>query len=195
VAALQTAYKGVALGLMTVGVLLYVTAPLWIRIMPAAMASTGRALVPGLLMFFQSLAHLALLTMLAKLRERPAVIAVAALAGAAANVALALWWMPLWGPAGAALAAGVGMYLGGGAIAGAYFLLARLRVQGSTLLLLAVPALFLLPAWVAGPAWGVVLLGAWFTGLLFADAEREQLRAASKAALARFGIGRDRHAD
>jgi O-antigen/teichoic acid export membrane protein len=186
VATLQTAYKAVALGLMTVGVLLYVTAPLWIRVMPAGMESAGRALVPGLLMFFQSLAHLALLTMLAKLRERPAVIAVAAVAGAAANVALALWWMPLRGPAGAALAAGVGMYLGGGAVAAGYFLLARVRMQISTLFVLTAPVLFLAPAWAAGPAWALVLLAAWFTRLLFADGERGRLRSAAKDIRARL---------
>ncbi len=186
---LQTAYKAVGLALMTVGVLLYVTAPLWVRIMPVEMVEVGRSLVPGLLMFFQSLAHLALLTMLAKLRERPAVIAMAAVVGAAANVALALWWMPAHGPAGAARAAGVGMYVGGGAVAAGYFLLTRLRMRRGTYLVLAAPALFLLPVVIVGPLWAAVLIAAWLTALVFSGREKDRLVSAAKDMLSRGRSG------
>lgn len=192
--ALQTAYKAVAMCLMTVGVLLYVSAGLWIRVMPAEMVSSGRALVPGLLMFFQSLAHLALLTMLAKLREKPAVIAIAAVAAAAANVALAMWWMPSAGPAGAANAAGVGMYVGGGIVAVAYFLTARLHIRLSTYIVLAAPALFLMPAWTAATVWAALLLISWQSSLLFDHGEKGILRRRAAGLLRRL-IGREDHAD
>ncbi|MGC9453666.1 MAG: lipopolysaccharide biosynthesis protein [Phycisphaerae bacterium] len=183
---LQTAYKAVAMCLMTVGVLLYATAGLWVHIMPGDTTTEGRTLVPGLLMFFQSLAHLALLTMLAKLRERPSVIALAAVVGASANVALALWWMPSAGPAGAATAAGVGMYLGGGAVAVCYFLVARLPILPGTYLVLAAPALYLLPAWSAAVVWAAMLLTALLSRLLFSREEKQRLSSAGKGLLRRL---------
>ncbi|MFW6065425.1 MAG: lipopolysaccharide biosynthesis protein [Planctomycetota bacterium] len=184
---LQTAYKGVVMCLMTVGVLLYATAGLWVHVMPGDTTAEGRTLVPGLLMFFQSLAHLALLTMLAKLRERPAVIALAAVVGAVANVGLALWWMPSAGPAGAATAAGVGMYLGGGAVAVGYFLLARLPIRAGTYLVLAAPVLYLLPAWLTTTVWGGMVVVAFCSPLLFDRREKDRLRSAAGRLLRRFG--------
>jgi len=177
--ALQTAYKGVALSVTTLTLVAHVTAPLWVRVLPAEY-HRGLGLVGGLLMFFQVVTNLSLVAMLAKLRERPAVIALTALGGAAANVALARWWMPAAGAAGAAWAAGAGMYVGGTAVGAAYLLAARIRLGAGTWLVLLSPAVLGLlavsvPA--AAGAWAAVLAAAVLTPWVFSRHEKALIRA------------------
>jgi hypothetical protein len=73
----------------------------------------GPGLLGPLLMFFQVLSNLSLVMILSRLHERPIVIALCALAGGAVNALLAYAWLE-GGTLGAARAAGVGLYLGGG---------------------------------------------------------------------------------
>ena len=187
---LETAYKAVAMTVMTLAVLLYLASPVWVKVLAPA-HRPGRELLGGLLMFFQVLNHLAVMTMLAKLHERPIIIAVAGLAGAGVNVLLAILWMPGHGPGAAAWAAGVGMFIGAGVVTAAYFLIARIALQPSTLFVMAAPALLALTAWTpwALPAaWGGVLGAAVFTRLLF-NGEQKQVLASQVRELGRL-IGR-----
>lgn len=170
---LETAYKGVAIALLTLTLVVYATAPLWVQVLPAKFRA-GRAVLGGLLMFFQVVIHLALMTILAKLHERPIVIALAGACAIAANVVLALVWLPLYGASGAALAAGVGTYLGAGAVTVGYFLCCRVKLAWSTYVVLAAPALLLLPTWLAGLIWAGVLAAAIFSPWVF-DARQKRL--------------------
>ncbi len=154
---LETSYKALALGTMTLSVLVYVTSPLWVKIIPQNYHS-GRVLLIGLLMFFQAGAHLILLNILARLHERPIMVALGALAGGVANVLLAIWWIPQHGAVGAALAAGVGMYAGMMAVSLAYFLIVRARMHLNTYFIMATPAMLLLPKWTLGLMWITVLI-------------------------------------
>jgi len=172
---LETAYKAVAAAVMTVTIVVYATSPLWVKILPAEYRA-GVALLGGLLMFFQTIVHLAIMQIMAKLRERPVIISLAAAAGGAANVILALLWMPRYGPVGAAWAAGVGVYLGAGAVTAVYFLAAHIRLHGSTWFFLAAPALLLLLLlpwwWPAAAAWACVLGVAVLTPWLFSRRQK-----------------------
>ena len=172
---LEMSYKAVAVSIMTLTIAVYVTSPLWVRLLGDAYRP-GRGLLGGLLLFFAITNHLALMTILAKLYERPAVIALAAVAAGAANWALAAWWMPAHGALGAAYAAGIGMYLGGGTVTLAYFLLKRVRFRPSTYFILGVPILLLLPAWAAAVAWGAMLLVAMGTTWIFSHQEKMLVR-------------------
>ncbi len=188
---LETAYKAVVVGMMTLTVVVYAGSPLWVRLLRADYRA-GLALLGGLLMFFQVINHLALLSMIAKLHERPILIAAAVLAGAAANLGLAVWWMPLYGPVGAAWAAGVGMYAGGSVVAVAYLLTAQakrrpptssragardssLRLHPSTYLVMLLPAVLLLPVGVLGIVWAVLLAAIVFTPLAFPPEQKQVL--------------------
>jgi len=119
---LQTSFKAIATAAMTLAVLVLASGPLWVRLLPATFRG-GLVLMCGLLLLFQSLTHLALMHIVARLHERPCVVAVSAVVGGAANAALAWRWLPSWGLVGAAWAAGVGMYVGGGAVAVGYLLI------------------------------------------------------------------------
>lgn len=186
-ATLQTAYKAVTVAMMAATILILATGPWWVGVLPVKFYQ-GLALLGGLLMFFQSVSNLSLLTSVARLREQPIVIALAALAGGAANVALALWWVPRFdcGPSGAAWAAGVGMMAGGTAVMVVYFLVAGVRIQPITYLLMACPLLLLLPAWAAAAVWAVVILAALVTPLLFDRDEKRNLIYVVSTVLRRF---------
>lgn len=171
---LETAYKAVALATSSLAVLIYVTSPLWVRVLPPVYRP-GRELLGGLLMFFTALNHLGLMSMLARLHERPIVIALAALAGGAANVALALWWMPAGAAAGAAWAAGVGMYAGGGAVALIYLAACGERLHGGSYLVLLLPVVLLLPAGALGPVWAGLLAVAIFSPWVFTRRQKRLL--------------------
>jgi O-antigen/teichoic acid export membrane protein len=173
-ALLEVVYKAVAVGTMALSVGLYVTMPWWQAVVPAGFRS-GLPLMAGLLMFFQCLANLALLTMLAKLQERPAIISLVALLGGVANVALAYWWMPRYGPAGAAWAAGVGMLLAGWVVA-AVIGRRQATLHAGTYLVMASPVLLATPAWFGAIAWAVVGVLAWRTELVFSDRQKQVLR-------------------
>ena len=175
---LETAFKAVAMVTMTMTVVVLVSRPLWVYVAPSA--ARGMAdVVGGQLLLYQSLTSLALMAMIAKLRERPAVIALVGLAALALNVLLARWWMGLAGPVGASWAGGVGMYVGGGAVAAAYMLATRTRVQFSTWAIMASPGLLLLevglPAWTVLVVWAGVCAAAVWTNLLFTHAQKRQI--------------------
>lgn len=153
----QTAYKLLGLLTMTLSVGLYVSADSWSQLLPESWRG-GLELLGGLLMFGQAMTALSLLTVLSRLHERPSAIALGALCAGAANVMLALWWIPMWGAAGGSWAAGVGLLAGGGAAAVAYVLISRTPLQLGTWVMLAVPALLLLGPVAAAAAWLAVLI-------------------------------------
>lgn len=171
---LQAAYKAIALALLGLTIAAYLAAPLWVRILPAGYRH-GQLLLGGLLLFFQTAAHLALMTILAKLYKRPVVIALAAVASGAGNVLLAAWLMGkfTYAPEGAAWAAGIGTYLGAGVVTVAYFMVARVSLSKSSYLVMATPALLLLPPWAAAAAWAGVCAAGVLTPWLFAREEKE----------------------
>ncbi|MCP4376566.1 MAG: hypothetical protein GY794_10395 [bacterium] len=159
---LETAYKGIAMAIMTLAVLIYATAPYWVLILKSQY-HCGVELVGPLLMSFLSVAFMALLTMTARLRERPAVIAAAAILSGVANVFLGSIWIGQHGVTGAAYAAGVGMFVGVGVVSIVFFLLSRVRLHWSTILVLLLPAVLLVPSWAA---WTVAIGWALFLGVM-----------------------------
>jgi len=187
---LETSFKAVVFGTMTLSVLLYATLPAWVWIVPDWARKYG-PVAGGLLMLFQTVTNLSLMTILAKLRERPGMIAWAALAGLGANALLAWWWMPRYGVTGAAWAAGVGMLLGAGAVNFVYLLGTRAGVSAGAYAAMACPLVLLLPPlWSAG-AWAVVLALAAFTPLLFAPRQKQAVRYALRKYLRAIGrLGR-----
>ena len=171
---LETVYKAVVLATMALAVTIYVTAPWWSLVVPDRFR-TGLGLLGGLLMFYQCMGNLALVTMLAKLRERPGVIVWVALAGGVANALLARWWMPGYGAVGAAWAAGAGMLLGGGAVATASMMWRGPRLHAGTYLMMASPAVLAMPAWAAAAAWAAVLVVAVRTHQVFSAPQKQIL--------------------
>jgi O-antigen/teichoic acid export membrane protein len=185
---LQTAYKAVALGTMTLTVLVQAASPLWLRLLDERWRR-GAALLPGLLLFFQMMGNLGLANLWAWLLERPALAMLPPAAGAAANLLLAAWWMPAHGPEGAAWAAGVGLAAGGGLAAVAGLLLGRLRTAPSTWLLLLGPCvlpLAMLASWAPAAAWALVLAAAATTPWIFDRDQKAFLRAAAERAVGAF---------
>jgi len=177
---LQTAYKAVGLAMLGLTLLVLAGAPVWIRILPPRYHQ-GLSLLAGLLMFFQVMIHLGLLTILAKLHERPWVIAVAALIGIAANVILALRWMPQFAypPRAAALAAGVGIYFGSTVVSIFYVLITRTRLHAATFVMVFFPAVLLLWLPIAGAVWAVAALVAVCTPWIFSAQEKRTLLGAA----------------
>lgn len=175
---LETAFKALSLALMAMTLAVYAAGPVWVNLLPQQYR-LGLSLLGGQLMFCQAVAHFSLVTVIARLHERPGLIALAAAASGAANVALAAWWMPVWsyGPAGAAWAAGAGVYIGSGIATGAYFLLARIRLRASTYLVLAAPVLLALPPWAGLAAWVAVIVTAAATNWFFGADQKRLVRA------------------
>lgn len=171
---LEAAYKAVALSLMTLTVAVYVTGPLWIRVLPAGYRP-GLPLLGGLLLHFQTIIHLALLTIVAKLHERPWVIAVAAAATIAGIWLLGGAWVPRWGTEGSAWAAGAGCLGGCVAVSAVYLLGSRVRLTAGSWLVLAMPALLLLPPWGAAAAWVGVLAAALASHVVLTPREKALL--------------------
>jgi len=187
---LQTSYKAVAMGSMTLAVAILVLAPLWVPLLPEAFGG-GAAMLCGLLLFFQSMTQMAIMHVVARLHERPVAVAGSALAGGAMGVVLALFWLPRWGLAGAAWAVGVGMYVGGGAVAGAYLLVTRTKLEPATYAILAAPGLFLLvwvlPVWTVALVWAGVLAIASATGAVFSSEEKHRIANALRRARTAIG--------
>ena len=175
---MQTGYKAVAMGTMTLAVGVLAAAPLWLQLLPGSFRGGGQ-LLGGLLMFFQSLTHLAVITIVARLHERPGAAAVPMLLGAGLNAVLACWWLDSGGPPAAAWAAGIGMYVGGGSAGLAYLLVTRTRLQRGTYVVMSAPALLALavwlPTWVPGAAWAVLLAAGLVTNRLFSGEEKHVL--------------------
>jgi O-antigen/teichoic acid export membrane protein len=186
---LQTAFKAVALGTMTLTVLLQAASPLWLQVLPERWRQgEGAALLPGLLLFYQMAGNLGLLNMSAWLLERPALTLMPPAAAVAVNLLLAAWWMPAHGSAGAAWAAGAGMAAGGGLSALACLLLSRLKLSASTYFLLLSPGLLLLAGlspWAPPAAWGAVLLTALATDWILGRDQKAFLRSAARRAVGR----------
>jgi len=186
-ATLETAFNALSLVLMTIALGIYAAAPTWVKLLPEPYR-VGLPLLGGLLMFCQSVANFSLVTVIARLHERPGWIALAALAGGAVNVALAAWWMPAfsYAPAGAAWAAGVGVYIGAGIVSAVYFLLEGVRLRLVTYGVLASPVLLVLPPWAGLAVWTVVLVAA-LAGKWFFDAgEKQMILASAGGAFARL---------
>ena len=173
-AVLETTYKGIALAIMTLAVIVYATAPYWVLILNRQYRH-GADLVGPLMMSFLSVAFMALVAMIARLHERPAVIAAAALLSGGANLILGSIWIRQYGVIGAAYAAGVGMFLGVGIASGAYFLAARTRLHWSTFTVLLLPAILLLPPWVAVGGWAVAVIVMLTTTLVFTNTQKKTL--------------------
>jgi len=185
---LETAYKSVVLVTTAVAIAILAAVPVWNVIVPVQYRQ-GFQLLGELVMFFGVLSNLAMLTMLAKLQERPWIIVVAAFAGGVANLLVAWWLMPLFefGPKGAALAAGVGMYIGAGLVSAVYFPLCGIRLGWWTYLLMASPVILLLPPAIAGGVWSAVLVAAMATRWVFSRSQRELMEGAVRAALSGLG--------
>ncbi len=194
---LETSYKAIAMVMMTLTVAVYVSAPLWVLILPESYRH-GLGLLGGLLTFFQVVIHLAIMTIIAKLHERPSVIAIAAVAGGAANIALAAHWMGRGesAPEAAAWAAGIGMFAGAGVVTLVYFLLARIRLHAGTCFVLASPALLLaakwVPVWTIAAIWAGICAIALLTTAFFSVREKQLLSASLKriGSLAKRVIGK-----
>jgi len=179
---LEAGYKAVAMVMMTLTVAIYAASPLWVRLVHGSYRQ-GLPAIGGLLTFFQVVIHLAVLTIIAKLREQPWVIAIAAVAGIAANALLAAWWTArgAFAPEGPAWAAGVGMYVGAGLVTMVYFLGNRIRLHTGTYFVLACPVLLLaaklVPLWAVAAIWAAICAVAMFTPAMFTDREKQLLTA------------------
>lgn len=182
---LQTSYKAVAMGAMTLAVALLALSPLWVGLLPEAFRG-GAAMLCGLLLFFQSMTQVSIMHIVARLHERPVAVAASAFVGGALSVVLALRWLPQWGAAGVAWAAGVGMYVGGAATAAAYLLATRTKLEVGTYAILAAPGLFLLasvlPAWTVAAAWAGALAVAIATDWVFSTEEKRRIADALRQA-------------
>jgi O-antigen/teichoic acid export membrane protein len=181
----ETAFKAITLVVMTLTVILYIAAPIWIRVLQVEYRQ-GYYCLPGLLTFFMAVSNLTVLGIPAKLHERPIVIAIAGLAGGGLNAILAMLWMPELGIVGAARAAGVGMYFGGGLVMLVYLLASKTRLHDSTYFLFATPALLLLPSYVAGAVWGIILPLCIFSSWFFDDNQKKLLHHSANKMLAPF---------
>lgn len=176
---LETTYKGIALAIMTLAVIIYATAPYWVLILNSQY-HCGADIVGPLMMSFLSIAFMALMSMVARLHERPAVIALAAVVSIAANLVLAHFWIERYGVIGAAQAAGVGMFIGVGAVSTIYLLATRAGLHWSTLAVLLLPAILLLPPWAAGTLWAVAVAVMLATPLIFTETQKKTLIAGIK---------------
>ena len=132
------------------------------------------------MMGFLSVAFMALMTMIARLHERPAVIAAAALLSGAANIILGFAWIGRHGVTGAAYAAGVGMFIGVGAVSVIYLLAARAGLHWSTFAVLLMPAVLLLPPWAAMAVWTAAVAVMLATPLVFTRDQKRMLIAGIK---------------
>jgi len=171
---LETAYKGIALALMTLSVIIYATAPYWVLVLRSDYHA-GLGLVGPLMMSFLSVALMALMATVARLHERPVVIAAAGVLSGVLNAALAVLWIRQYGMSGAAYAAGVGMFLGIGIVSGVYFVASRSGLHWSTIAVLAAPAILLLPRWAAAAGWAAALAAIVFTPIAFTRDQKRSL--------------------
>jgi len=176
---LETTYRGIALAIMTLAVAIYATAPYWVLILKSQY-HCGVDLVGPLMMSFLSVAFLALTAMVARLHERPAVIAAAALLSGLANLILGYVWIGQYGVIGAAYAAGVGMFLGVGIVSVVYLLTAHAGLHWSTITVLLLPAILLLPPWAAVVGWTAAVAVMLATQLVFTKTQKRTLIAGIK---------------
>jgi len=171
---LETAYKGIALALMTLAVIIYATSPYWVLVLKSDYRQ-GLGLVGPLMMSFLSVAFMALMATVARLHERPVVIAVAGVVSGTLTAVLAVFWMERHGLCGAAYASGVGMFLGIGVVSGLYLVTARTRLHWSTIAVLGLPAILLAPRWAAAVGWAAALAAIVFTPIVFTRRQKRSL--------------------
>ena len=168
-------YKAVVLVLMSGTVIVLVTGPWW-GLLLGERYRDGLTLLAGLLMFYQCSANLGLASMVAKLREKPIVIAVIIVIGVGVNAVLGRMWIPGAenGALAAARAAGIGMLVAV-ALGTVYLVGTGFRVHPATHLLAFSPALLLAPPVYVACAWVAVLVVAAFTPLVFTAREKRLL--------------------
>ncbi|NLW87713.1 MAG: hypothetical protein GXY38_12665 [Planctomycetes bacterium] len=186
---LEVAFKAVALATLVLTALIYLLSPWWVLVVSPVWRD-GLDLLPGLLMFFQATGNLGILYLVAWLHERPGVTLLAVLGGAAAITALAQWWLSAYGLAGAAWAAGIGMFVGSLVVAVPYLLSRRQRLHVSSYVCLVSPAVLVLAipwgATAVAAAVALVVAAAIFTPWLFDSRQKSLLKAAVRQA-ARLG--------
>ena len=157
VARLETLYKTVVLGIGTLAVLAVATRETWAAWLPGRF-SAGRDLLPGMLVMFQAAVCLSLVQMLARLQERPWVVAAMA-TGAMATMA---WLDVAAGPPSAreiAWVHGLAVLGGGGLVAAAYLRVAGPRLGVGTWVCLFSPVILLGMRWQGGGTW--LTIGLW----------------------------------
>ncbi|MFP4052585.1 MAG: lipopolysaccharide biosynthesis protein [Phycisphaerae bacterium] len=172
---LGASYKAISLALLAVSTVVYLTASWWVQLLPGRFQG-GVVFLPGLLAFFQMLTSLAVVNILARIHERPALLGVMSLATLAGNASLAWWWMGPMGIEGAAWAAGTAGVTAGLLVGGIYVYRSGARLGAAVYVLLASPALLMAPAWVTAAAVTVLAVSAVWTGWLLRPAEREAIR-------------------
>jgi len=188
---LQVAYRAVAMLMLTLSLALLASSSLWIRALPQRYQH-AQPLLGGLFLFFQVMIHLALLTILAKVHERPWVTALAGALGIAANVVLAVRWMDRfeYAPQAAALAAGVGIYAATTAVTLLYVALTRTSLRPATVFVVLAPGVLLLPTAVAVVLWAVVLAVAALTPWFFTAQQKRLVLDSVRRSLRRLGFAR-----
>jgi len=174
---MRTSYKGLALACLAASVVMYLAEPLWMHVLPAKY-QVGRDVLGGLLMLYAAMTQMAVMTMTARLMEKPAATALPALAGGVVSAVLAVWWVAEHGAAGAAWAGGVGMLTGGTAAAAAWFVLRRVRVGARTYVVLLSPAILLAgwtTPWLAAVCLLTLVAAAFFTPAIFTREEKQEI--------------------
>jgi O-antigen/teichoic acid export membrane protein len=186
-------------------VLVDAAAPLW-TLLVGRDYRAGSQLLPGLLAMFLAASLPAIMTIHAKLRERPYMVALLAAAGVAATVGVGRWIVPAYGEVGMAYAAGAGMTLAAIVVSWAYFRLADSTwLRPASWIWLGLPVLLMLAGalgrLLGGPVAGLVLLAAWTVLLaavvrsrrVFSRYERQLLATAAGGLLQRIRrLGRRR---
>ena len=185
-ATLELSFKVIAITVMTFTIAIYATSPLWIKLLDARY-QVGLDYLPGLFTLAVGISNLTMLTIPAKLHERPIIIGFGAVSGVALNILLAALWMPRWGEVGAALAAGVGMYFGGGIVMFVYLLAAKVNLRDSSYFILALPVLLLFPIYILAPLWLVILAVCIFSPWIFSKTQKAALRHTAVKRLKGFG--------
>ena len=172
---LGLAFKAVSTASISLGVLMYLSAPLWVHVLREEYRA-GIDMVGPLLMFFQTLSGLFLMSLVSRLHERPWAMAIVSLEGGACNVLLAAWWMPHAGALGAAWAAGVGVFVGGMAVTLWYFRRTGVRMDRGVWLMYGMSPIFLLPAWLAAVVWAGLCVWMLATNSVFSAEDKHRLR-------------------
>ena len=191
---LETAFKAISLLVSTLAVVLIILAPIWVKIL-AKNYQFAQSCVPGIIMFFAVASNLALLTILAKLHEKPIIISLAALAGGAAIIAIGALSLQRNSADSqnfqlAARATGIGMFAGANLVMIIFFKLSKIRIAWNTYFMIALPGLFLLPVKILAPIWIAILLLAIFTNKLFSYQQKQTLLAPIKSRLAKIKFGK-----
>jgi O-antigen/teichoic acid export membrane protein len=180
---LETAYKAIALAIMTLTIIVYVTSPWWTVLLKPEYRP-GIVIVGPLLMSFQVLVNMAFMTMLAKIHERPSVIVLTAALGGVANVLLVYCWIDR-GILGAAYGAAFGMLTGVGIVCILYPLLSKTKLHLTTYAMIIIPLLLLLPKIWCSVVWVMILISVIFSPFVFDKEQKKDLIDGMKQMLSR----------